>query len=157
MKFRKLYALYSWSLLWRFKIGIAYDVDQRIQQLQYELSGAIGRPVTVSKALAIPVLFPEKTEAYLHGKLQMLRAYVPRHAGHTEWFNIRNFAASMAFIFGCEYLGLPWQWYHCVLIFFFPYPLDGVLFLAAVACVQLAALLLIGWCAWVGIISLLAL
>jgi uncharacterized membrane protein (DUF106 family) len=152
MKLRKLYALYSWSLLWRFKIGIAYDVAQRIQQLQYELSRETGRPVTVAKAMAIPVFFPEKTEAYLHGKLQMLRAYVPRHAGHTEWFAIRNFAASLSFICLCEYMGLEWRWYHAALIFILPYPLDGVIFLTAVAAFQLAAVCLVGY----GLLWLLA-
>jgi hypothetical protein len=145
MKLRKLYALYSWSLLWRFKIGIAYDVPQRIQQLEYELSRETGKPVKVDKAMAIPVFFPEKTEAYLHGKLQMLRAYVPRHAGHTEWFAIRNFAAAMLYILAAEYFGLNWSWYAPIIILLIPYPLDGVLFLTAVAALQLAAVCLVGY------------
>jgi len=145
MKFRKLYALYSWSLLWRFKIGIAYDVAQRIQQLEYELSRETGRRVRVDKALAIPVFFPEKTEAWLHAKLYMLRAYVPRHAGHTEWFDIRNFAAALLYILAAEYFGLNWSWYAPVIILFIPYPLDGVIFLTAVAAFQLAAVCFVAY------------
>jgi hypothetical protein len=152
MKLRKLYILHSWSLLWRFKIGIAYDVTQRIQQLEYELSHATGRPVNVSKAMAIPVLFPEKTEAWMHRKLDTLRAYMPKHAGHTEWFTIRNFAASLTFICVCEYLGLDWRWYHAAIIFVLPYPLDGVIFLTAVAAAQLAAVCLVAY----GLLWLLA-
>ena len=154
MKFRKLYALYSWSLLWRFKVGISYDVPQRVQQLEYELSRETGRPVRVFSALSVPVIFPEKTEAWAHGVFQRLRAYVPRHAGHTEWFVIRNFAASLIFILICEYFCLNWRWYHPALIFFLPYPIDGVLLLAAVAAIQLAVVLAVAWIGWVGIVSI---
>lgn len=156
MKFRKLYALYSWSLLWRCKIGIAYDVQQRIQQLEYELSGAMNQPVRVQKAVAVPVLFPEKMEAWLHGKLQALNARVPYHRGHTEWFQVRNFGGALCLLLCAEYLGLDWEWWHLAAVYFLPLPIDAALLVVGVACVQLAALALVGWCAWVGIISLLA-
>ena len=112
MKLRKLYALYSWSLLWRCKIGIAYDVQQRIQQLEYELSGAMNQPVRVQKAVAVPVLFPEKMEAWLHGKLQALNA---------------------------EYLGLDWQWWNLAAVYFLPLPIDAALLVVGVLAVQVAA------------------
>ena len=139
MKFRKLYALYSWSLLWRCKIGISYDVQQRIQQLEYELSGAMNQPVRVQKAVAVPVLFPEKMEGWLHGKLAALNARVPYHRGHTEWFQVRNFGGALCLLLCAEYMGLDWEWWHLAAVYFLPLPIDAALLVVGVLVAQIAA------------------
>jgi hypothetical protein len=72
MKVRRLYTLYCLALPWRFKIGIAYNVEDRTAQIQGELSREIGRPVYVRQALAVPLLFPERTERWMHSKFAVL-------------------------------------------------------------------------------------
>lgn len=139
MRLRKLYALYSWSLLWRCKIGITYDVQQRIQQLEYELSGAMNQPVRVQKAVAVPVLFPEKMEAWLHSKLQAYNVRVPYHRGHTEWFRLKNFFGSLLLLSLAEYFGLDWKLWHLAAVYFLPLPIDAALLVVGVLAVQVAA------------------
>lgn len=142
MKVRRLYTLYCLALPWRFKIGIAYNVEDRTAQIQGELSREIGRQVYVRQALAVPVLFPERTERWMHQKFAVLRAKVPYHRGHTEWFTIRNYATAFIWLFWLGYSGGTMTISRVAItafLFLVPFPLDGVLLQVVVAVAQVAA------------------
>ena len=132
-----LYCLFTWSLLpWRlprFKIGIATDVSQRVAQIQYELSYALGRPVIVRRAAAFPIIGAGWLEKRLHWVFDSVRAKMPKHAGHTEWFAIRNIGGVLLLVWLSREYGFEVTPWHVLVVFFLPLPLDGfiVIFVAA--------------------------
>lgn len=130
MRLRYIYTLYTFSLPWRFKIGIAYDVQQRIGQIQYELSRQTGKQVLIRKAMAVPVFFPESAEQRLHHWFAALRAKVPYHRGHTEWFGIVNIATLaiwLRFLAAHSEAFTMQRFYISLFLLLVPFPLDGVL------------------------------
>lgn len=153
---KTLYILFSWQLPWRFKAGISGNLKSRIAQIAYELSNETGRNVEVKTALAVPVFMPEAMERLLHSAFSWLRAYVPYHAGHTEWFTVRNFIACAVFIGCCREFDLNWKVWHLLIVYFFPLPLDAIIILAGIFVIQLAAGLFLAYAAWVAGVSLMA-
>lgn len=142
MRPRYLYTLYCLGLPWKFKIGIAYNVPARMAQIQSELSYREGKTMMVRKALAVPVLFPERTEAWMHRQFGRLRAWVPYHRGHTEWFIIRNYAAALIWLGWLGYTGCTMTMTRVLIAVFLlivPFPLDGVLLQVVVAIAHFAA------------------
>lgn len=142
MRPRYLYTLYCLGLPGRFKIGITYNVTDRISQIQYELRRQTGRELHVRVALAVPVLFPERAERWLHRKFEAMRAKMPYHSGHTEWFTIRNGAVALAFLFFLGYNEQTFTVQRAIItlvLFRAPFPLDGVLLQIVVALAHLFA------------------
>jgi hypothetical protein len=100
-----LYCLYTYSTaglfppkLPAFKIGISGSVQDRMRQIESELSYTTGKRVTIRKALAMPLLFSGFMERRLHRALSAIRAKMPYHAGHTEWFRCVNFGAAVIYL-----------------------------------------------------------
>lgn len=138
--FRYLYCIFCLTSLrtfGRFKIGISSDVTARRGQIASEL----GIPARRLWHLSFPVFFPEKMESRLHRLFSGLRAKMPYHRGHTEWFRIRNYAALVVFLWGTDLQGeaLPVA---AFLVLFAPVPLDG--FLAVLAAVAVQAAIVLG-------------
>lgn len=153
---KTLYVLFTGALPWRTKIGITGNLAARKSQIASELSGRMGKYVVIRTAMAIPVLFPESLERWMHRAFERLRAYVPRHSGHTEWFVIRNFWAACCLLGLSEWLGLDWDYWHLAVVYFLPLPLDAVLFLALIFLGQVAATMFIFWAAWLAAVTLWA-
>jgi len=144
-----LYCLFTWSLLpWRlprFKIGIATNVNARIAQIQNELSYALGRPVIVRRAAAFPIIGAGWLEKRLHWVFDSLRAKMPRHAGHTEWFRILNIWTLFFVALARNYYGMDFNPWYILVILFFPLPLDGLLVLFTAAFLHYAVFCGVAW------------
>ena len=141
-----IFCLTSLRTFGRFKIGISADVTARRGQIAYEL----GIPARRLWHLSFPVLFPEKMEARLHRWFSGLRAKMPYHRGHTEWFRIRNYAALVVFLWGTDMRGeaLPVA---AFAVLFAPVPLDGFLAVLAAFAFQAAVVFGIVWAVSAGI------
>ena len=147
--FRHLYCIFCLTSLrtfGRFKIGIAGDVAARRGQIASEL----GIPARRLWHLSFPVFFPEKMEARLHRWFSGLRAKMPRHSGHTEWFLVRNYAAMCVFLWSTDMQGdtLPIA---AIVVLFVPLPLDGFLAVLAAFAFQAAVVFGIVWAVSAGI------
>lgn len=141
--FRHLYCIFCLTSLrtfGRFKIGIAGDVAARRGQIASEL----GIPARRLWHLSFPVFFPEKMEARLHRWFSGLRAKMPRHSGHTEWFLARNYVTMCLFLWSTDLHGdsLPIA---AIAVLFAPVPLDGFLAVLAVVAFQAAVVLGAVW------------
>ena len=73
---------------------------------------------------------------------------MPNHAGKTEWFLIRNWMAVVLFFAVGQYYGLEVKWWHLVVVYFFPIPLDAIILAGGLAAVEysvfLAVVMLVG-------------
>lgn len=144
-----MFAPFSLSLMWRFKVGIAADVKQRAAQIKYDLQRTVGGKVKLYY-LSMPVWFPESTETRLHRWFDSAKAKVPYHRGHTEWFAVRNQVATLAFIAYCGQTGQPPEWWHVGLVYIAPVPLDGFLAVLAAFVFQAAAALFVLYLCYAG-------
>jgi len=153
-----LYCLFTWSLLpWRlprFKIGIATNVNARIGQIQNELSYALGRPVIVRRAAAFPIIGAGWLEKRLHWVFDSLRAKMPRHAGHTEWFAIRNIGGVAILVWLSREYGFEVTPWHVLLVFFLPVPVDGFIVICVAAFLHYAAFCGVGFVLYFIIVTL---
>lgn len=153
-----LYCLFTWSLLpWRlprFKIGISDNVPARIAQIQNELSYALGRPVVVRRAAAFPIIGAGWMEKRLHWVFDSLRAKMPRHAGHTEWFAIRNIGGVAILVWLSREYGFDVTPWHVLIVFFLPLPVDGVIVLCIAAFLHYCSFLAAGWAVYLLIVTL---
>jgi len=144
-----LYCLFTWSLLpWRlprFKIGIATNVPQRIAQIEYELSRALGRPVIVRRAAAFPIIGAGWLEKRLHWVFDSVRAKMPAHAGKTEWFGIRNILAVFTLSWLSRKFGVDFSHWHILAVFFLPLPLDGFIVICVAAFLHYAVFCGVAW------------
>lgn len=151
-----IYCLYTWSFLpWRlpsFKIGITKEVETRRRQIESELAYTCGHAVSVRRALAVPLLTAGWLEKRLHRAFEGLAAKMPRHAGHTEWFRIRNIGAVVVVVWLSARYNLNLQPWHIVAVFFFPLPLDGALLLMLCAFVEYALFAGIGFCVYTAVV-----
>lgn len=150
--FRHLYCIFCLTSLrtfGRFKIGISSDVSARRGQIASEL----GIPARRLWHLSFPVLFPEKMEARLHRLFSGLRAKMPYHRGHTEWFRIRNYAAMVVFLWGTDMQGEALT-VAAVVVLFAPVPLDGFLAVLSAFAFQAAVVVGVVWVVvfWAGIL-----
>ena len=144
-----LYCLFTWSLLpWRlprFKIGIATNVPQRIAQIEYELSHALGRPVIVRRAAAFPIIGAGWLERRLHWVFDSLRAKMPKHAGKTEWFGIRNIGGVAILVWLSRQYGFEITPWHVLIVFFLPLPVDGFIVICVAAFLHYAVFCGVAW------------
>lgn len=80
MKIRRVYIVTSERLPYRFKVGIAYDTDQR--------RGAYG--IATEKRISLPVFDAREVEAAMKRMYQPFSAAKAAkkivRSGHTEWF-----------------------------------------------------------------------
>lgn len=131
---RYLYCIFtpfSFRLVGRFKIGITSNMKARREQISTELGGV------KLYHFSLWVLYPEKMEKRLHGLFARLRARVPYHRGHTEWFSIRNYAAACVYLLWSGHSGeaaAAWV----VALIFMPVPFDGFMAVLAVFAFQVA-------------------
>lgn len=154
-----IYCLYTWSFLpWRlpsFKIGITTSVEQRRRQIESELASAVGCPVIVRRAIAVPLLTAGWLEKKLHRFFEGLRAKMPRHSGYKEWFRIRNIWAVVILVYLSGKYDLNLQPWHVVVTFFFPLPLDGALLIMLCALVEYALFAGIAFCVYTAVLAVI--
>lgn len=137
-----------------FKIGITDHVPTRIRQIESELSYSTGRSVKVRKAVAMPLIFASLVERKLHGVFARIRAKMPRHSGHTEWFSILNYGAAVIYlallaVFNCQMTG--GRVVIMVVVFFAPLPLDGMVLVVASAVAEYVVFLFSIYCFIAGL------
>jgi len=131
---RYIYVLFSFSLPWCCKIGIAKDVKARKAQIQRELCGAMNRDVKIRHMLFLPAMFSESSEAKLHSAFRRLnRRGMPNHAGYSEWFWSFNIVSGLLLYFIGGKFGLNVVPAHIALVALAPVPLDFALFVLCFA------------------------
>ena len=77
---RYIYVLGSTNHFFRYKIGIAKNVDNRRQNIRADLKGE------VYEIFKVKVFFAERIETVLHWIYRPLNARTMKGTGRTEWF-----------------------------------------------------------------------
>lgn len=129
-----VYLLTSPQLPGLFKIGISNNVYRRMGEISEELAQEMRCDVTINREISLPMAFPYKAESWLHARFAAVRAAVPYHAGHTEWFRVRNFFAVVLWLLAIFALGKGLSIIRisiAIILYFLPFPVDGFLFLFA--------------------------
>lgn len=127
-----VYLLTSPQLPGHFKIGVSNNVFRRMGEISDQLAQEMRCDVTINREISLPMALPYAAEAWLHTKFHALRAKVPYHAGHTEWFRARNFFGVVIWLFVLFYLGKELSVARigiAAIIYYLPYPVDGFVFL----------------------------
>lgn len=149
---RFLYVMYTFAFWWRFKCGIASDVERRRTEIESALSSAMNRKVRVRVAMSVPSLFSESQEAKIHRWLAPIRDKgMVWHSGYSEWFwywGLNFILAAVAWV-ACYLNGYYLPGCYVALITLQPfYPLPAALIVFAVFLAEvlafLAAVLLTG-------------
>ena len=137
---RYLYVMYTLSFWWRFKCGIANDVERRRAEIEAGLSSAMNRKVRVRVAASVPSVFSETQEAKIHRWLAPFRDNgMVYHSGYSEWFWfwIPNFALAAVVWAVCYLNGYYLPACYVALITLQPfYPLPAVIIVAGVFVVE---------------------
>lgn len=148
MKFPKLdirwlYVFYTFSHLFRFKVGIAKDVEQRRASVEASMSSALNRRVKIRVALYVPSLFSEAQEAKIHRWLNPIRDRgMVVHSGYSEWFWFVSPITSVCLYFILRHYGANVTPCHIALFAILPlYPADAALLVFAVFVVEIMAFL----------------
>jgi hypothetical protein len=79
LDYRYIYVLGNWAYPFRYKIGIARDVDKRKANIDKSMTGHI------YDLFWIKVIYAQRIEQLLHGLYSPLSAKM-RGSGKTEWF-----------------------------------------------------------------------
>ena len=131
---RWLYVMYTFSHLFRFKVGIAKDVEQRRASVEASMSSALNRRVKIRVALYVPSLFSEAQEAKIHRWLNPIRDKgMVHHSGYSEWFYFLNIGSAFGIYLISKHYGLNVTPCHIALYAIIPlFPLDAALLVFAV-------------------------
>lgn len=160
----RVYILSSPQLNGKYKIGRSNDVFRRIGEIADELAQEMRQTVTVKKEMSAPMLFPGWAEKILHRFFENDRTQVPYHSGHTEWFSPRNFWAVVVyflFLVGLGHLQVItpeltiMRIIIAAVLYYVPYPLDGMLLLALVFLAQGVLAVAALWAGWIGLVTIL--
>lgn len=103
-------------------------------EISEELAQEMRCTVTINREISLPMAFPYESESWLHARFAAVRAVVPYHAGHTEWFMVRNFLAVVLWLLALLALGKGLSIIRigiAVVIYLLPFPVDAFLFLFA--------------------------
>lgn len=142
---RWLYVFYTYAHPYRFKIGIAKDVEQRRAGVEASMSSAMNRRVKIRVALYVPSIFSESQEAKIHRWLYRLRDRgMVQHSGYSEWFWfwILNFGLAVIVWAVCYWNGYYLEGCYVALITMQPfYPLPPVLIVVAVFVMEIVVFL----------------
>lgn len=140
---RWLYVFYTFSHLFRFKVGIAKDVEQRRASVEASMSSALNRRVKIRVALYVPSLFSEAQEAKIHRWLNPIRDRgMVQHSGYSEWFWFVSPITSVCLYFILRHYGANVTPCHIALFAILPlYPADAALLVFAVFVVEIMAFL----------------
>jgi len=139
MKLPKLtwiYALYSYSFPFRFKIGITERaVKDRCCDIERSIKDETGHTVTVRKFVAVPSFFAYKLEQYLHRKFARFSHRMPG-SGKTEWFMYLNVGSCLLFLIALYSFELSVSPAYGAILLLAPLPLDFALLLILALCVE---------------------
>lgn len=142
MKLPKLvyvYALYSYSFPFRFKIGITErSVKYRCADIERSIKDETGHTVTVRKFVAVPSFFAYRLEQYLHRKFSRFSHRMPG-SGRTEWFMYLNVGSCLLFLLALYSFGLSVSPAYGAVLLLAPLPLDFALLLILALCVEAVA------------------
>ena len=142
MKLPKLtwiYALYSYSFPFRFKIGITERaVKDRCCDIERSIKDETGHTVTVRKFVAVPSFFAYKLEQYLHRKFARFSHRMPG-SGRTEWFMYLNVGSCLLFLLALYGFELSISPAYGAVLLLAPLPLDFALLLILALCVEAVA------------------
>ena len=142
MKLPKLvyvYALYSYSFPFRFKIGITERaVKDRCADIERSIKDETGHTVTVRKFVAVPSFFAYKLEQYLHRKFARFSHRMPG-SGRTEWFMYLNVGSCLLFLLALYGFGLGVSPAYGAILLLAPLPLDFALLLILALCIEAVA------------------
>ena len=142
MKLPKLtwiYALYSYSFPFRFKIGITERaVKDRCCDIERSIKDETGHTITVRKFVAVPSFFAYRLEQYLHRKFARFSHRMPG-SGRTEWFMYLNIGSCLLFLIALYGFELSVSPAYGAILLLAPLPLDFALLLILALCVEAVA------------------
>lgn len=142
MKLPKLvyvYALYSYSFPFRFKIGITERaVKDRCREIEQSIKEEANHTVTVRKFVAVPSFFAYRLEQYLHRKFARFSHRMPG-SGKTEWFMYLNVGSCLLFLIALYGLDLRVSPSWAAVLLLAPLPLDFALLLILALCIEAVA------------------
>ena len=134
-----IYALYSYSFPFRFKIGITERaVKDRCADIERSIKDETGHTVTVRKFVAVPSFFAYKLEQYLHRKFARFSHRMPG-SGRTEWFMYLNVGSCLLFLLALYGFELSVSPAYGAILLLAPLPLDFALLLILALCVEAVA------------------
>ena len=134
-----IYALYSYSFPFRFKIGITERaVKDRCMDIERSIKDETGHTVTVRKFVAVPSFFAYKLEQYLHRKFARFSHRMPG-SGRTEWFLYLNVGSCLLFLLALYGFELSISPAYGAVLLLAPLPLDFALLLIFALCVEAVA------------------
>lgn len=139
MKLPKLvyvYALYSYSFPFRFKIGITERaVKDRCREIEQSIKEEANHVVKVRKFVAVPSFFAYRLEQYLHRKFARFSHRMPG-SGKTEWFMYLNVGSCLLFLLALYGFDLRVSPAYGAVLLLAPLPLDFALLLILALCVE---------------------
>lgn len=129
-----VYCMYTFSHLFRFKIGITKDpANERAKEIESSIRSQTGDNVRVRVLMSVPSFLAARQEKRLHRLFKFARASNMVGSGKTEWFNWFNivfafiiWAASIKFGF---YNGKPASFLIFAAI---PIPIDFAIMILAI-------------------------
>ena len=134
-----IYALYSYSFPFRFKIGITERaVKDRCCDIERSIKDETGHTVTVRKFVAVPSFFAYRLEQYLHRKFARFSHRMPG-SGRTEWFMYLNVGSCLLFLLALYGFELNVSPAYGAVLLLAPLPLDFALLLILALCVEAVA------------------
>ena len=134
-----IYALYSYSFPFRFKIGITERaIKDRCADIERSIKDETGHTVTVRKFVAVPSFFAYKLEQYLHRKFARFSHRMPG-SGRTEWFMYLNVGSCLLFLLALYGFELSVSPAYGAVLLLAPLPLDFALLLILALCVEAVA------------------
>ena len=134
-----IYALYSYSFPFRFKIGITERaVKDRCCDIERSIKDETGHTVTVRKFVAVPSFFAYRLEQYLHRKFARFSHRMPG-SGRTEWFMYLNVGSCLLFLLALYGFELSISPAYGAVLLLAPLPLDFALLLILALCVEAVA------------------
>ena len=134
-----IYALYSYSFPFRFKIGITERaIKDRCADIERSIKDETGHTVTVRKFIAVPAFFAYRLEQYLHRKFTRFSHRMPG-SGRTEWFMYLNVGSCLLFLLALYGFELSVSPAYGAVLLLAPLPLDFALLLIMSLCVEAVA------------------
>jgi len=134
-----IYALYSYSFPFRFKIGITERaVKDRCMDIERSIKDETGHTVTVRKFVAVPSFFAYRLEQYLHRKFSRFSHRMPG-SGRTEWFMYLNVGSCLLFLLAIYGFELSVSPAYGAILLLAPLPLDFAMLLILALCIEAVA------------------
>lgn len=135
--------------LWLGKVGFESDGTDRANGVEYSIREKLGLEVRVVRVIRVKVFMYRAIEKAVHNVLRFLHSNrLKGCSGWTEIFNVLNIVTGLLAL--CFAYGMGWNcavWLAlCVMLV--PYPLDMVLCVGLLACVEYALYGLAAWAGW---------